>query len=127
MQHPLRILGIADFYAKDSFDVIEFAKEIGELLSIEASGETTSPTRKSPSNSTLVFNIELEKHKRELITQINNCRKEADDILLAVESQDIVNSYKCSSYFDGVSRHREHFASKHAKKLVSSRILNGFY
>jgi len=48
-------------------------------------------------------------------------------MLLGVESQDIANCFECSAYFDGVSGHREHFASKHTKKLVSSRILDVFY
>jgi len=84
-----RQLGVVDFYVKDSFNVIEFMKSIKELLALGTSGEPATTTIKPSPTADSIFNIELERRKRELITQINNYRKESDDILVTIKNKRI--------------------------------------
>lgn len=85
-----RQLGIVDFYEKGTFNVVEFMKSIKELLALTTSGETISSTKNLPSNTNTIFHIELERRKSELIIQINNRRKESEEVLLTIRNKRIL-------------------------------------
>ena len=75
------------------FNVIDFIRSIKELLpldlSVEPASQITPPS--SGSNSILQFELEreLERRKKELITQANNCRKESEEMLVTIRNKRI--------------------------------------
>lgn len=84
-----RQLGVVDFFVKDPFNVIDFLRSIKELLALDLPAELTGQIKIPSSTPSSILHFELERRKKELITQINNCRKEAEDVLLEIRNKRI--------------------------------------
>jgi ActR/RegA family two-component response regulator len=84
-----RHLGIADFYEKGDFKVMEFMNNIRGLLSRAPSAPLTNPDSNPPLSKDRILSIELERRRRELINHINSCRKDSDDVLSTIRNKRI--------------------------------------
>ncbi len=87
--NAFRKLGVVDFIVKDDFDVAEFVARIRETLNLSSQKEDPSITKHSLTSADTLLHIELEKRKRELLTQASNCRREAEGILIAKKNKRI--------------------------------------
>ena len=122
-----RQLGVVDFFVKDPFNVIDFIRSIKELLALDLSTESTSQI-KIPSSTTasILHNLELERRKTELITQMNNRRKESEEMLVTIRNKRIAAKGNKSDLDDDewITKRRKLLDEKYRNALAKIDSIN---